>query len=99
MIRTIYKLISINAPLIFNYGHYGSIALMGMLRIDPKYLTEYRCPIDNKLLAKGYLKDSGSMLEAKCRSCGKVSVFTGEDKDILLTRKELLGKGVIPDTE
>lgn len=99
MIRAISTLLNTHIPYIYKISQYGSIALFSMLTIDPKYLTEYRCPVDNKLLAKGFLKDSGSMLEAKCRSCGKVSIFKGEDKEILITRQELLKTGQIPDTE
>lgn len=67
--------------------------------IDKKYLREFRCPNDNKLLAKGFLQDSGSVLEAKCRACGQVNYFQGEEKEILKTRQVLLRQGKIPDTE
>lgn len=100
MIRAISTFLSANVNYFSHLSQYGSIALIGALTtVDPKYLIEYRCPTDNKLLAKGFLKDSGSMLEAKCRSCGRVSMFTGEDKEILKVRKELLKTGQIPDTE
>lgn len=99
MIRAISTFLSIHAFHIPYIAQYSSVALMGVLSVHPKYLTEYRCPTDNKLLAKGFLKDSGSVLEAKCRSCGKVSIFSGEVKEILITRQELLKTGQIPDTE
>lgn len=67
--------------------------------IDSKYLREYRCPTCNKLLGKGFLKDKDSYLEIKCRGCGNLYTFTGEDKEILQVRHELLKNGEIPDTE
>ncbi len=100
MVRNILNLISVNIHTIAALKMQGiGLALLAGLSIDKKYLKEYRCPNDNKLLAKGFLKDSGSVLEAKCRSCGQISYFQGEDIDILITRKELLKKGQIPDTE
>ena len=78
----------------------GVIAIgLTMHQIDKKYLREFRCPTDNKLLAKGFLTDSGSVLEAKCRVCGTVSLFRGEDREIIKTRQILLRQGKIPDTE
>lgn len=99
MVRSISVFLSSHLPHITQFSHYGTAALLGIMAINPKYLQEYRCPVDQKLLAKGFLKDSGSVLEAKCRGCGKVSTFTGEDKEILVVRKKLLKEGKIPDTE
>jgi phage FluMu protein Com len=97
MIRTVLKLISLNDATLFDLKFH--FLLLGMIKVDKKYFQEFRCPNDNKLLAKGYLKDQGSVLEAKCRACGQVSYFQGEDKEIIMTRQELLQKGEIPDTE
>lgn len=52
---------------------------MGLIR-------DYRCPSCNKLLFKGILVDSE--VEAKCRGCGKLHTFHGEQKDTLLCFKE-----------
>lgn len=67
--------------------------------IDPKYLQEYRCDDCNKLLCKGYLSNVLSTLEVKCRGCGKICFFQGEDADIVSTRSVLIKQGLIPDTD
>lgn len=97
MIRTIFNLFSLNVATVVNLKFH--FLAFGALAVDKKYLKEFRCPNDNKLLAKGFLQDAGSLLEAKCRACGQVSYFQGEDKEIIMTRKELLEEGKIPDTE
>lgn len=75
-----------------------SLLYLGTM-IDAKFLKEYRCKVCNKLLGKGFLADKESFLEVKCRGCGTICEFTGEDARILKTRSELLKKGLIPDTE
>ena len=67
--------------------------------IDSKYLTEYRCPDCHKLLCKGLLSDNASILEVKCRGCGKLAQFTGEDAHIVKERSVLIAQGLIPDTD
>ena len=67
--------------------------------VDSKYLTEYRCPACRKLLCKGYLRDDSSVLEVKCRGCGKVVQFTGADAEIVKERSVLITQGLIPDTD
>lgn len=99
MIRTLYKLVAVNASAFAGMNIQLLGMSLGLTSIEKKYFQEFRCPIDNKLLAKGFLKDSGSILEAKCRACGTVHYFQGEDKEIILTRKELIQDGKIPDTE
>jgi len=67
--------------------------------IDAKYLTEYRCPDCKKLLCKGFLNDQNSFLEVKCRGCGKICRFAGEDANIISQRSVLIKQGLIPDTD
>lgn len=67
--------------------------------INPRYLKEYRCQVCHKLLCKGLLQDSSSVLEVKCRGCGRICTFVGEDREIVKERSELIAKGLIPDTE
>ena len=67
--------------------------------MDSKYLTEYRCAECNKLLCKGFLKDSESQLEVKCRGCGRIQAFFGEDAHIVKKRSVLIRQGLIPDTD
>lgn len=98
MLRTTINLIGTNI-IAFSGLKLGMLALGMSMKVDKKYLREFRCPTDNKLLAKGFLQDMGSVLEAKCRACGLVSFFQGEDKEILKTRQVLLREGSIPDTE
>lgn len=99
MFRTLLNQLSLNYQNISLLKIHTLVAFAGAQQVDKKYLREFRCPVDNKLLAKGYLQDSGSILEAKCKGCGTVSYFKGEDKEILITRQELLQEGKIPDTE
>jgi phage FluMu protein Com len=44
-----------------------------------KTLQEYRCPNCQKLLCKGALEGSDSEVEVKCRGCGKICAFHGQD--------------------
>jgi len=44
-----------------------------------KILQEYRCPNCFKLLCKGALEGSDSAVEVKCRGCGKICAFNGQD--------------------
>ena len=67
--------------------------------IDAKYLKEYRCQTCNQLMCKGHLTDGNSFLEVKCRGCGKVMMFYGDDKEIVVTRANLLKRGLISDTD
>jgi len=67
--------------------------------IDNKFLKEYRCQDCNKLLCKGYLSGSESALEVKCRGCGRLCVFYGEDAEIVTHRSVLIKHGLIPDTD
>ena len=62
-------------------------------------LREYRCKICGKLLCKGLLNHSDSLLEVKCRGCGGLSLFRGQDAEIIKTRAELIHHGLIPDTD
>jgi phage FluMu protein Com len=62
-------------------------------------LREYRCQECHKLLCKGYLKDENSVLEVKCRGCGLICTFTGEDAKIIKCRSVLIEQGLIPDTD
>ena len=67
--------------------------------VDKKYLREYRCIVCNKLLCKGRLSDGNSFLEVKCRGCGNIVMFYGDDREIVATRSTLIRKGLIPDTD
>jgi phage FluMu protein Com len=67
--------------------------------IDPKYLTEYRCPDCHKLLCKGMLSGSENILEVKCRGCGRICQFQGDDANIVMHRSVLIKHGLIPDTD
>ena len=67
--------------------------------MDPRVLKEYRCKTCHKLLCKGFLKDAESMLEVKCRGCGNICSFTGDDADIIKQRSVLIRQGLIPDTD
>jgi phage FluMu protein Com len=67
--------------------------------IDPKYLKEYRCTDCHKLLCKGFLNDQDSVLEVKCRGCGKLCQFSGTDAEIVKRRSVLITQGLIPDTD
>lgn len=69
------------------------------MSIDPKFLKEYRCPNCHKLLCKGYLQDSNSVLEVKCRGCARICTFVGEDRVIVKERSVLIRQGLIPDTD
>jgi phage FluMu protein Com len=64
-----------------------------------KILTEYRCPDCNKLLCKGILQGEGNVLEVKCRGCGKICTFLGQDAQIVRHRSVLIKEGLIPDTD
>jgi phage FluMu protein Com len=67
--------------------------------VDSKYLNEYRCPQCHKLLCKGFLNDQQSVLEVKCRGCGQICQFIGEDAHIISQRSILIKQGLIPDTD
>lgn len=104
MIRTIYKLIVLNSSSesIHYYALQASLSFIWIgktINIDKKYLKEYRCPTCNKLLGKGYLNDKDSYLQIKCRGCGNLYMFEGEDREILKVRHKLLKTGDIEDTE
>lgn len=98
MTRTIYRAaaLSLHPDTLYYCGLFlGSV----LQQVDRKYLREYRCPSCNKLLSKGFLRDKQSFLEVKCRGCGHLATFQGEDKEIIEVRSELLQEGSIPDTE
>lgn len=104
MIRTIYKLIAMNtnSETVHYYALKFSLPFIlagNLTGLDKKYLREYRCPACNKLLGKGFLHDKSSYLEIKCRGCGNMYTFQGEDKEVLTVRHKLLEKGILPDTE
>ncbi len=67
--------------------------------MSAKILTEYRCQNCNKLLCKGILNGQENILEVKCRGCGKICQFTGEDAQIVRHRSVLIRQGLIPDTD
>ena len=67
--------------------------------MDKRFLREYRCKICKKLLCKGYLNTSASALEVKCRGCGNICLFYGEDAEIVSKRADLIKQGLIPDTD
>lgn len=67
--------------------------------LDPKYLIEYRCPVCRKLLCKGHLTTADNILEVKCRGCGKICTFIGEDAHIVKERSVLIRQGLVPDTD
>ena len=67
--------------------------------IDPKVLTEYRCHTCHKLLCKGLLSGHENILEVKCRGCGRICQFQGEDAEIVRQRSVLIKQGLIPDTD
>jgi phage FluMu protein Com len=69
------------------------------VNIESKYLKEYRCPDCHKLLCKGFLNDRMSVLEVKCRGCGKICFFHDEDREIVSRRSVLIRQGLIPDTD
>jgi phage FluMu protein Com len=69
------------------------------MSVDPKFLKEYRCPDCHKLLCKGFLNDKLSALEVKCRGCGRMCLFSGEDREIVKERSVLIKQGLIPDTD
>jgi phage FluMu protein Com len=64
-----------------------------------KILTEYRCQQCHKLLCKGLLSGHENILEVKCRGCGKICQFQGEDAQIVRHRSVLIKQGFIPDTD
>ena len=64
-----------------------------------KILQEYRCPDCHKLLCKGILTGSDTEVEVKCRGCGKLCLFHGEDALIVSRRSVLIREGLIPDTD
>lgn len=76
-----------------------ALAALGIIKVDRRYLREYRCPTCNKLLSKGYLSDQDSYLEVKCRGCNTICLFQGEDKEIIQTRAELIKDGLISGHE
>ena len=67
--------------------------------INPKLLVEYRCHECNKLLCKGFLTGKENVLEVKCRGCGRMCLFYGEDAEIVKQRSVLIKQGLIPDTD
>lgn len=67
--------------------------------LDSKFLREYRCSNCAKLLCKGTLHGNESVLEVKCRGCGKLCSFYGEDAEIVTHRSVLIKHGLIPDTD
>jgi len=67
--------------------------------LNAKILTEYRCQECHKLLCKGILSGVDNMLEVKCRGCGKVCQFRGQDAQIVRHRSVLIKQGLIPDTD
>ena len=72
---------------------------MGIALSAAKILTEYRCQVCNKLLCKGQLSGLENILEVKCRGCGKICLFQGEDATIVRHRSVLIKQGLIPDTD
>lgn len=70
-----------------------------MKNMDQRFLKEYRCKNCNKLLCKGSLSGSETFLEVKCRGCGLICVFHGEDAEIVINRSVLIKQGLIPDTD
>jgi len=69
------------------------------MEINLKALPEYRCKDCNKLLCKGYLEGAQSALEVKCRGCGGICFFRGQDAEIIMKRSVLIRQGLIPDTD
>lgn len=67
--------------------------------LEAKILQEYRCLDCKKLLCKGILKGEDNVLEVKCRGCGKICQFQGEDAAIVRHRSVLIRQGLIPDTD
>lgn len=67
--------------------------------LDAKILTEYRCQQCNKLLCKGVLTGKENILEVKCKNCGMVCLFQGQDAQIVMHRSMLIKQGLIPDTD
>ncbi|HVY67812.1 MAG TPA: Com family DNA-binding transcriptional regulator [Patescibacteria group bacterium] len=64
-----------------------------------KILREYRCQNCHKLLCKGMLYGTDTTVEVKCRGCGQLCTFHGEDAEIISHRSVLIKKGLIPDTD
>lgn len=62
-------------------------------------LKEYRCPRCNKLLCKGHFTCKEDILEVKCRGCGQLSQFLGEDAQTIEIRHELITNGLMADPE
>lgn len=58
------------------------------------FLREYRCTNCPKLLFKGVLVDSA--VEIKCKGCGSLVTFTGENKNALLCLKQSCPNRVKP---
>ncbi|MDO8659176.1 MAG: Com family DNA-binding transcriptional regulator [Candidatus Parcubacteria bacterium] len=67
--------------------------------MDTKFLREYRCKNCHRLLCKGHLSTIDDALEVKCKSCGNVCLFRGEDAEIVAKRAVLIKQGLIPDTD
>lgn len=67
--------------------------------IDFMELREYRCKVCGKLLCKGQLNHADRVLEVKCRGCGNIQIFWGEEAVIIEKRSELIKQGLIPDTD
>ena len=69
------------------------------MEFQAKILQEYRCPDCHKLLCKGVLTGKDSEVEVKCRGCGRLCQFQGDDAEIVLNRSVLIKHGLIPDTD
>ena len=69
------------------------------MELQAKILQEYRCATCNKLLCKGFLTGPETAVEVKCRGCGKLCTFYGEDAKIISRRSVLIKEGLIPDTD
>lgn len=69
------------------------------MQTHAKILQEYRCQQCNKLLCKGILTGLDTAVEVKCRGCGKICTFYGEDAKIITHRSVLIKEGLIPDTD
>lgn len=67
--------------------------------MDKKFLREYRCKNCHRLLCKGHLSTVDDALEVKCKSCGRVCFFHGEDAEIVAQRAILIKQGLILDTD
>jgi phage FluMu protein Com len=69
------------------------------MELQAKILCEYRCADCHKLLCKGNLTGGNTKVEVKCRGCGKLCTFHGQDALIVSRRSVLIREGLIPDTD